>query len=138
MCKPDMRQPFEEALKSGNDFEEWRTGIQSLANYPKTYVKLSGAFSELPPQDPNKPSTPRQIVDHIKPWTDVIFEAFGPLRIMFGSDWPVCNVGGAGSSNAWRNWQGAVELLLEEMGLSDEEKTAVWSGTAAGAYKTVD
>ncbi len=113
-------------------------GIHALAKYPKSFMKLSGGFSELPCQDADDPWSPRQIVDHMKPWTDVVFEAFGPSRIMFGSDWPVCNVGGAGKQNAWKNWQAAVELLLDETGLSDDERIAVWGGTAARAYKIGD
>jgi L-rhamnono-1,4-lactonase len=141
MCKPDMRTPIEGVPGSARNpiqFLQWREGIHNLAKYPKAYMKLSGGFSELPPQSPENLWGPRQVVDRMKPFADVVFEAFGPQRIMFGSDWPVCNVGGGGNQNAWKNWQASIELLLEEMGLSDEDKSAVWSGTAAKAYNIND
>jgi L-fuconolactonase len=29
------------------------------------------------------------------PYLDIVFEAFGPERVMLGSDWPVCTVAGS-------------------------------------------
>jgi L-rhamnono-1,4-lactonase len=53
---------------------------------------------------------------------------------MFGSDWPVCNVGGPGAELAWRYWRDLVEDILSARNLSDDEKTMVWSHTARSAY----
>ena len=50
----------------------------------------------------------------------------------------LCKLGGAGSQNAWRNWQAAIELILEEMKLSKDERVAFWSGRVARAYKIED
>jgi L-fuconolactonase len=64
--------------------ETWKKDIQSLAGYENVYCKISGMVTEADwkkwkPQD-------------FKPYLDVIVEAFGIKRIMFGSDWPVCLV----------------------------------------------
>lgn len=103
-----------------------------MARFPKAYMKLSGGFSELPPlsSEPDIPS----LVEQLRPWTDVIFDAFGPERVMFGSDWPVCNIGGGGNEVTWRRWHAVVEQVLDRRGLSDEQKAAVWGQTAVAAY----
>lgn len=94
-------------------------------------MKLSGAFSELPPLD-SEPDIP-YLVETLRPWTDVVLDVFGPQRIMFGSDWPVCNVGGGGNGT-WSRWRDIVEQILDRRGLTVEEKTAVWGQTAVTAY----
>lgn len=97
-------------------------------------MKLSGAFSELPPLSSEKdPGIPR-LVDQLHPWTEVIFQCFGPERVMFASDWPVCNIGGGGNAVSWGRWQAVVEDLLERQGLNEGEKRRVWGGTAIEAY----
>jgi L-fuconolactonase len=64
--------------------DSWADGIQRLAEFPNVYCKLSGLVTEADWQH----WTPEQIV----PFLDVAFEAFGPIRLMIGSDWPVCLV----------------------------------------------
>jgi len=60
----------------------WKQHIRELAAHPNVYCKLSGLVTEA---DWNN-WTPEQC----KPYLDCVFEAFGPSRLMFGSDWPVC------------------------------------------------
>jgi L-rhamnono-1,4-lactonase len=71
---------------------------------------------------------------HLKPWVEVVLGEFGPERVMFGSDWPVCNVGGPGTDLSWRHWHDVVTAILEAENLTDGEKSMIWSGTAAKAY----
>ena len=52
---------------------------------------------------------------------------------MFGSDWPVCNVGGGGN-DAWRRWRMVVEGILERRGLNEEQRRDVWGLVAMKAY----
>ena len=139
LCKPNLRLSALEA-QSGHhpDFLEWKSHITALSRYPQAYMKLSGAWSELPPQshDLNHPPTDLDVlIRQIKPWTDIVFETFGPKRIMFGSDWPVCIVGGPGKERSWTRWREFVEALLEDQGLSEEDKSWIWSKTAEVAYK---
>lgn len=77
----------------------------------------------------------RAAKSRIAPWVAAVFRASGPDRIMFGSDWPVCNLGGGGAKVAWRNWRWVVEETLRDQSLSEDEKAAVWGGTAARASK---
>lgn len=100
----------------------------------KTYMKFSGAFSELPPLAADSKPDITDLVDRLRPWTDTVFDAFGAERIMFGSDWPVCNVGGGGNDVSWRRWQEVVDAVLDRRGLSEEQKQGVWGGVAVKAY----
>jgi L-fuconolactonase len=60
----------------------WATNIRRLAQSPTVYCKLSGLVTEADWQN-WKPSD-------FKPYLDIVFDAFGADRLMFGSDWPVC------------------------------------------------
>lgn len=94
-------------------------------------MKLSGAFSEFP----SVPTTSQSdIIDTLEPWTNVIFDTFGSGRTTFGSDWPVCNVGGGGNGVTWPRWKDVVESLLQRRGLNEQEIKGVWGGSAAKAY----
>jgi L-fuconolactonase len=64
--------------------EPWATYLRRLAQNPTVYCKVSGMVTEADwhawqPTD-------------FRPYLDIVFEAFGPERIMWGSDWPVCTV----------------------------------------------
>jgi L-rhamnono-1,4-lactonase len=133
LCKPNLHLSALEATAHPG-FLDWKDSIQRMARFPDTYMKLSGAFSELPPQEPNQPADIDNLVRHMKPWIEVVLNAFGPERIMFGSDWPVCNVQGPGTDLSWRHWHDTVTAILEAENLTDGEKSMIWSGTAAKAY----
>ena len=133
-CKPNLRLSGPEAVGGHPDFTNWRTYTERMARHKHTYMKLSGFFSELPEQDENSPPDIPTLVEHTKPWVDVVFKAFGPSRIMFGSDWPVCNVGGPGIAKSWNHWHDLVDAILTSQNLTQAEKAQVWSGTAIEAY----
>ncbi|KAF4545628.1 Amidohydrolase [Lasiodiplodia theobromae] len=134
LCKPDMEQhPTTPAQRDA--FDRWSAAIRRAARSPHTYMKLSGAFSEIADQDPSAPWTPERVLERMKPWLDVLFSAFPPERIMFGSDWPVCNVRGPGDARAWSCWAAAVEKILDAYGLTEEQRDRVWYGTAVEAYR---
>ncbi|HEY5393993.1 MAG TPA: amidohydrolase family protein [Trebonia sp.] len=98
--------------------DAWRAAIRAFAARPNTACKLSGLVTEAPPGAPDKA---------LAPVADVILEEFGPQRVMFGSDWPVCLLA--------RDYAGVVEQArLLTAGLSDTERTAVFSSTAARLY----
>ncbi|KAG8211616.1 Amidohydrolase [Trichophyton interdigitale] len=135
LCKPNLRISPSETC-SHQEFIDWKRHITSLSAHPCIYMKLSGLFSELlplPAEEAGQGDTYQAstIVNVIQPWTDVIFDTFGAARIMFGSDWPVCNIGG---HRSWTRWMRVVELLLEKRGLSDDDKNNIWHLTAQRAY----
>ncbi|GAA3807549.1 amidohydrolase family protein [Streptomyces coacervatus] len=60
----------------------WAAELRALAALPNMVAKLSGLVTEADPAS--------WTVDDLRPYTDTALEAFGPDRLMFGSDWPVC------------------------------------------------
>ncbi|KAK7557076.1 hypothetical protein IWX50DRAFT_242072 [Phyllosticta citricarpa] len=136
LCKPDMLQHPTTSTQL-DAFNRWAACMHRFARLPRVYMKLSGGFSEM---DLAPDATADQVVARLKPWLDVVFRCFTAQRIMFGSDWPVCNVRGPGGhERAWRAWRDAVELVIgdHETGLYDlshEQRDRVWFGTAVEAY----
>jgi L-fuconolactonase len=100
------------------ELDGWRAAIRALAARPNTACKLSGLVTEAPTGAP---------LHAFASVADVILDAFGAQRIMFGSDWPVCLLA--------RDYAGVVQLAqMLAAGLSDTERTAVFSSTAAALY----
>jgi L-fuconolactonase len=64
--------------------EEWKDAIRAVAAYPNVSCKISGMVTEADWKH-WKP-------EHFSPYLDTVVEAFGPRRIVYGSDWPVCLV----------------------------------------------
>ncbi|KAK4228741.1 hypothetical protein QBC38DRAFT_474209 [Podospora fimiseda] len=131
LCKPDLsirNQTVDPA------FIAWRTAMFTLSKCHRTYMKLSGLFEEMPESLSSR--SPEEIVSAILPWLAVVVAAFGPNRIMFGSNWPVCTlaVPEEEKENAWKKWHRVVELVCDLAGLGEEDQAMLWSGTAKKAY----
>ena len=77
MAKPPIR---------AGEIDVWEKGIRQLAAFPNVLCKVSGLVTEADWHH----WTPEQI----RPYLDVVFDAFGSERLMIGSDWPVCLVAG--------------------------------------------
>lgn len=94
----------------------WAKGIADIARRPNVLVKLSGivAYADAGSWQ----------VDTLRPYVDTVISAFGPSRMLWGSDWPVCTLGGTLST-----WVAATHALLEP--LSADEKRAILSANAA-------
>ena len=101
----------------------------NLAQCSNTYMKLSGCFSEIP--EALKTASVDDTFIALQAHLAVILGAFGPFRIMFGSDWPVCTPGVAG---AWQKWKNVVARFCDLASLSQEDQIMIWSGTAIKAY----
>ena len=87
LAKRFPEQPFvldhiaKPAIKAGT-LSPWREQIRELAKAPNVLCKVSGMVTEADAKA-WKPAD-------VRPYLDVVFEAFGEDRLMFGSDWPVC------------------------------------------------
>ncbi|MEU1515027.1 amidohydrolase family protein [Streptomyces sp. NPDC005811] len=64
--------------------EPWASDVRALAALPNTVCKLSGLLTEADPA--------HRSADDLRPYADTVLDAFGPDRLMFGSDWPVCTL----------------------------------------------
>ncbi|KAH8911966.1 amidohydrolase 2 [Coniochaeta sp. PMI_546] len=127
LCKPDLGIVN---TTSDPSFVAWRTAMFTLSKCSRTYMKLSGAFSEMPEHLTSRSAN--EIFEILYPWLAVVLAAFGPGRIMFASDWPVCTVGGG--EDAWDKWRLVVERMCYMASLSEEDQEMIWSGTARRAY----
>ncbi|MCP8895186.1 amidohydrolase family protein [Shinella daejeonensis] len=74
ISKPDMRAPMT---------PEWRDGMAALAAMPGLYCKISGLVTEAGDD---------WSAERIRPFVDHVATLFGPQRLVFGSDWPVCTL----------------------------------------------
>jgi L-fuconolactonase len=100
--------------------EPWASDIRALAALPNTVCKLSGMVTEAD----WKEWSPADL----RPYVDTVFDAFGPDRLMFGSDWPVCTL--AATYAEVTHTAGALTLDL-----GDEERARIFGGTAARVYR---
>ncbi|MFF4253764.1 amidohydrolase family protein [Streptomyces sp. NPDC001663] len=101
------------------ELTDWARQVRALARHAQVHCKVSGLITEADHE--------RWTVDDIRPVWDVLFSAFGPDRLMFGSDWPVANLAGG-----WNRWAATVEELLD--GCSGPETHAVLAGSATAFY----
>lgn len=92
-------------------------------------MKLSGCFSEIPDSLTTAPVD--ELFEALTPYLVVILAAFGPFRIMFGSDWPVCTIR---VDDAWKKWRDIVQRFCHLASLGQEDQIMIWSGTAIRAY----
>lgn len=67
------------------------------------------------------------VLDDFEPYLNVIFEAFGTKRVMFGSDWPVCNVAGG-----YQQMLSVVKNYVSK--LSADEQADFWGLNAMKFY----
>lgn len=100
--------------------EPWAGRIRELAAEPNVFCKLSGMVTEA---DRNSWTT-----SDLRPYADVVLDAVGPSRVMFGSDWPVCLL-----AASYDELVRTTEELTS--GLSADERAEVFGGTAARAYR---
>ncbi|MFD4673535.1 amidohydrolase family protein [Lentzea sp. NPDC058450] len=103
----------------GADPGEWAELIRSLAAHENVTCKLSGLVTEA--------DWKSWSVGELRPYFEVVLDAFGPSRLMFGSDWPVCLL-----AASYEEWLGAAQELVSE--LSAGEQDAIFSGTARRVY----
>ena len=105
-------------IASGS-LEPWAGELARTAMYPNVCAKLSG-LNTVAPADWS--------AEDLRPLVDVAVDAFGPDRLMFGSDWPVCLM----ADDYGRVWSETVAALA---GMSATERNAVLGGTAVGVYR---
>jgi L-fuconolactonase len=98
----------------------WQQNIRELAHRENVYCKLSGVTTEADWQG--------WTAGQIQPYLETAIEAFGPRRLMFGSDWPVCLL-----ACKYANWHRVVRDFTRL--LSPAEQGRIFGETAIEAYK---
>jgi Predicted metal-dependent hydrolase of the TIM-barrel fold len=109
-AKPDIRH---------KNIDEWKKHMQEMASFPNVCCKLSGLFTEA--------NWKEWSAGDFYPYLDVVFEAFGVDRLLFGSDWPVMLLSGI-----YVQWKSLLEKYMENFQPEDREK--VFGGNAIQFY----
>jgi L-fuconolactonase len=96
----------------------WDRNIRELAKRPNVYCKLSGMVTEAGPN-----WTPQTLA----PYIETVLGAFGPKRVMFGSDWPVMLL-----AADYERWYRTVSMAIARFSKAEQER--IMGGTATEAY----
>ena len=110
MAKPRIREHV---------VSPWRENLRILAERPNVYCKISGMVTEA--------DCHTWTEEDLAPYFDMVLNSFGPERLMFGSDWPVCLV-----ATTYRGWFKLVSKQIAVLG--ETERNAIIGGTAIRAY----
>jgi L-fuconolactonase len=106
-------------LIAGGVLEPWAERMMELGQRENVWCKLSGMVTEAK-WDAWTPET-------LKPYLDVAVQAFGPQRLMAGSDWPVCLV-----ASGYKQWFDVLRTYFAAF--SEAERARVFGGTAVEVY----
>ena len=107
---------------ANDGLDPWRQDIEALSQIPNVTCKLSGLMAYCAPGTSS--------FETIEPYVDHVLKCFGPSRIVWGSDWPVVNLG-----KGLPEWITVTRKILDK--LSTDEANAIANGTAQTVYKVV-
>lgn len=100
--------------------DQWAADIKALAQHPNVCCKVSGMVTEANWKAWHK--------EDFTPYLDVVVSAFGTDRLLFGSDWPVCNVAGG--------YDEVVSIVQDYFAsFTASEQAAIWGENAARFYR---
>ncbi len=119
---PELRVVIDHGSKpdiANRAFDAWAADMAQLAAQTQSYVKLSGLVTE---------AAPFWADDDLKPYVAHLLAHFGPARIIWGSDWPVCTL-----ASSYQRWVETTESLLAD--LSGPDRAAILGENAAHFYR---
>jgi L-fuconolactonase len=102
------------------EMQPWKDNLAEIARRPNVFCKLSGVVTEA--------NYTAWTCEQILPYMEATLAAFGPNRLLFGSDWPVCRV-----ATTYCNWVRTVESFAQQ--LSAEERDALFHRNTVHAYR---
>jgi len=118
---PDLAIVVDHGAKpeiAARGWEPWASLMRSLARFPQVMCKLSGLATE---------AAPDWTAESLRRYVDHLLDCFGPGRLMWGSDWPVVELGGG-----YRRWAEATDALLER--LPEDDRAAIRGDNARRFY----
>jgi L-fuconolactonase len=119
---PDMKLVVDHCAKPdirNKKIDDWKVLMQEMAQLPNVSCKLSGLLTEA--------AWKQWSPGDFYPYLDVVFDAFGTNRLLYGSDWPVMLLSGI-----YVQWKSLLEKYMEQFSL--EEKEQVFGGNAVQFY----
>ncbi|TWT29566.1 Amidohydrolase [Posidoniimonas corsicana] len=120
---PDTRFVLDHIAKpriEAGELSPWKENIAELARRPNVWCKVSGMVTEADLQG--------WTADGLRPYFDAVLEGFGPGRLMFGSDWPVCLL-----ACDYARWLQTVRDWASD--LSAAEQRSLFGETAINVYQ---
>ena len=123
--QPDLRVVIDHGSKpliKDAILGDWSDNMAALARETGAWCKLSGLVTEASADWTN---------EDLRPYVDLLLDAFGPSRLIWGSDWPVCTL-----ASSYERWCETTDTLLSH--LSSMERQAIMGGNAARAYNLRD
>jgi L-fucono-1,5-lactonase len=119
---PDQKLIIDHCAKpviKNKDINEWKILIKQVSQSPNVYCKLSGLLTETKWKEWS--------AGEFYPYLDVVFDAFGTDRLLFGSDWPVILLSGI-----YVQWKSMLEKYMDQFFPEDKEK--VFGSNAVSFY----
>lgn len=104
---------------ASHDIDAWKRDIEAFSKRPNVICKISGIVASAPSG---------WKVEHLAPIVNHCLDAFGPDRVVFGGDWPVCLLG-----SPLRGWIDALRSIVASRPEADQRK--LWSENAAKFYR---
>jgi len=123
---PDLRAILDHIGKpriADGSFDGWSEYMERLAKIPQLYVKLSGLVTEAKPYE--------WTMEDLRPYAQAVYQWWGPDRVVFGSDWPVC-------LTAARSWKEVLAVLTQALGPLGQDAHAKLLGENAARYYKLD
>jgi len=93
----------------GHTLDPWRAQISELSRLPNVSCKISGLVAYANPANWQS--------EDLRPFVDYVIASFGWDRVMFGSDWPVCNL-----TASYHRWVGTLFSLTQAAGEGNQRK----------------
>jgi L-fuconolactonase len=119
---PELRMVIDHIAKpsiAAQRLDGWAEDMEAASKIPHMFCKLSGMITEDDPRGWN--------AEHLRPYVQHVLPLFGPDRLMFGSDWPVCTLAGT--------WKEVLAAFTQAVGpQSMEVREKLLGGTAATFY----
>lgn len=115
---PQAFQATADERKPTHDADRWRRDMEALAKLPNVICKISGIVARAPEN---------WRAEHLSPIVNHCLDVFGPDRVVFGSDWPVCLLGAK-----LREWVDALGQIVAERPAEQQKK--LWQTNAERFY----
>jgi L-fuconolactonase len=118
---PDMKVVVDHCAKppiADGDFDSWAVDMAAIARGSKAACKLSGLVTE---------ASADWTLEQLKPYVDHVLAEFGPRRVIWGSDWPVCTL-----AASYDRWIEVTDRVID--GCDSDERAAILGGNAIETY----
>ena len=123
---PDLQFVLDHLAKppiASNEIKEWAHAMKPVAAYPNIHCKLSGLVTEA--------NWTTWQTEDLRPYVDEALNLFGPDRMMFGSDYPVCLL-----ASSYDRVLESFQELLQDLSAADRNK--IFSTNAQRFYRLAD